>query len=287
MSNSEYTQDKFEGDLKELEALLGQSLKGGVKSKKSSKKVVKPSKKVVKSGKKVVKPSKKVVKSGKKSKKSSKKGGSLYDESYTQIENEYNEFKNKMLKKNLKGGNSSLDIESEMDNMMGGNNSVMGIPSELDHDVMGVNKLSGGLAIKSEYRHFKISELNGKEVDFGTAEIKSDRTPLSAAKKLLKSIAHHVGLYGNDKGKLMATFKIRETTRGHAKEYGPYHGRYHKYTPSELKEATTKGGKIAFKMKPIVKKIKQKGDAKREAQRNAKIVNKLKGNKKNNLKGGN
>jgi len=223
----EYTQEKFESDMRELGLLMED--KGQAGGKKSTKKVVKKSaKKVVKkSAKKVVKKSvKKVVK------KSVKKGGK---------------------KNNEKSNNNSL---------MGGKKTNKN------------NNHNGGLKkSESAVRHFKVSKLNGKEVDFGSAEIKGDRTPLSAAKKLLKSIAHHMGLYKSNKLKLVATFEIRETTRGHAKVYGPYHGKYHKYSANELKDASTKGGKILFSMKPMVKKIKQKGNAKREASKNAKMMN--------------
>jgi hypothetical protein len=271
--SQEYTQEKFESDLKELGLMLDNEMKGG-KSKKSSsgKKLVKKvSSKKVSSGKKLVKRSS----SGKKLVKRSSSGKKLVKRSSSG---------KKLVKKvsSKKGGQGNLNKH-----LMGlFNESNEDIQNQYEHvkrRVLNKSNQNGGLNIKSEYRHFKISQLNGKDVDFGSAEIKKDRTPLSAAKKLLKSIAHHMGLFANDKSKLMVTFKIRETTRGHAKEYGPYHGKYHKYSANELKDAMTKGGKIAFKMKPVVKKIKQKGNAKREEVRNAKIMNKK---LKNMQKGG-
>ena len=217
----DYTQEKFESDMRELGLLMDDKNQNGGK---------KPSKKVKKSAKKVVKKSsKKVVKKSmmKVVKKSPKK----------------------VVKKSVKKGGKKNSNSNKNNNNKNNNNQ------------------KGGLKSESAIRHFKVSKLNGKDVDFGSAEIKGDRTPLSAAKKLLKSIAHQQGLYKSNKLKLSCTFEIRETTRGHAKVYGPYSGKYHKYSANELKEASTKGGKILFSMKPLVKKVK-------------KTV------KKNNLKGG-
>jgi len=108
-------------------------------------------------------------------------------------------------------------------------------------------------------RKFTVCHLNGKELtdEIGHVEIKVGRTPLNAAKKLLKSIAKHMNLKGNARHSLKATFMIRETTRDSKhKMYGPYHGRYHKYTPEELKKAQLKKVKQSFTMKPVVKLAK-------------------------------
>jgi hypothetical protein len=103
------------------------------------------------------------------------------------------------------------------------------------------------------YRNFKIVELNGKSVKFdNSASIKEHQTPLSAAKKLLKSICLHMGLKGMKKLECSATYVIQETTRGSKKKiYGPYKGKYSKYSPEEAKKAMASG--ISFKMKPVVK----------------------------------
>ena len=92
-------------------------------------------------------------------------------------------------------------------------------------------------------RHFKLVKLNGKDAHFvATADIALKASPGSAAKKILKSIAHEKKLFGNDKLKLgSVTFVIYETTRGSKnKTYGPYVGKYQKYTPAELKLAKEK-----------------------------------------------
>jgi hypothetical protein len=109
------------------------------------------------------------------------------------------------------------------------------------------------------YRNFKIVELNGKPVKFdNSASIKEHQTPLSAAKKLLKSICLHMGLKGMKKLECKATYVIQETTRGSKKKiYGPYSGKYSKYTEEEAKKATASG--ISFKMKPVVKLHKKTG----------------------------
>ncbi len=232
MTAGEYTQAKFEEDLKALGLSLENDMKGGKKAKKSSKK----SKTVLKK-KSTLKKKKTVLK-----KKSSLKKKSGLKKKKTVLKKKSALKKKSGLKKksskkmsSMKGGKNNNNNNNNKNNQRGGK-----IPDSIN------------------VRHFKISELNGKTVDFGSAEIKASRTPLSAAKKLLKSIAHHMKLYKSNKLKLSATFKIRETTRGHAKEYGPYTGSYHKYTNSELKDAKTKGGKIMFTMKPIVKKLKRR-----------------------------
>jgi hypothetical protein len=103
------------------------------------------------------------------------------------------------------------------------------------------------------YRNFKIVELNGKAVKYdSSAAIKENQTPLNAAKKLLKSICLQMGLKGMKKLECHATYVIQETTRGSKKKmFGPYKGKYSKYTPEEAKKATASG--ISFKMKPVVK----------------------------------
>jgi hypothetical protein len=58
---------------------------------------------------------------------------------------------------------------------------------------------------------------------------------------------------------LKAKFVIQETTRGSAhKMYGPYHGKYVKYTAEEMKKAKASKGKVTFTMKPVVKLHKHK-----------------------------
>ena len=107
------------------------------------------------------------------------------------------------------------------------------------------------------YRHFKIIDVDGKQVKFGTADIKETQSPLNAAKKMLKSIAHEHNLKGNNKLKIKVVFSIQETTQGSSKKvFGPYSGKYHKYTEAEMKRATASG--IKFRMKPVVKLYKGK-----------------------------
>ena len=241
----QYTQEKFENDLKELGLLVENQQKGG-KPKKSSRKLVK------KSAKKVVKKSaKKSVKKGGKSNKNNQNGGASKKKS----------LKKRVVlkkKKTVLKKKPSLKKKSSLKKRGGSNNNNNNKNNNKNNNNQNGGKKNGD----SKLRHFKVCKLNGKEVDFGSAEIKPSRTPLSAAKKLLKSIAHHMGLFKNNKAKLTATFEIRETTRGHAKVYGPYQGKYHKYSANELKEAATKGGKVRFSMKPVVKKLKNKSNHK-------------------------
>jgi len=111
---------------------------------------------------------------------------------------------------------------------------------------------------EGEYRRFKVVHLDGKPVKFeGRAAIKEHHTPVSAAKKLLRSIAAEKNLTGSDKLKLHPViFSIQETTReSKHKVYGPYHGRYKKYTPEEMKKAKVDGRK--YEMKAVVKLYKK------------------------------
>jgi hypothetical protein len=110
----------------------------------------------------------------------------------------------------------------------------------------------GAKTYSGKYRNFRIIEVDGKSVKYdSSASIKENQTPLNAAKKLLKSICLQDGLKGMKKLECHHTFIIQETTRGSNKKmYGPYGGKYVKYTPEEAKKATAAG--IAFKMKPVV-----------------------------------
>ena len=105
------------------------------------------------------------------------------------------------------------------------------------------------------YRHFTLHEVNGKEVDIGTATIKDHQTPLNAAKKLLSSWCRHQGIKSNERNKYDIKFCIRETTRGHSKIYGPYKGKFVKYDkPLMIK---LKSGKVIKRIgKPMVKLAK-------------------------------
>jgi hypothetical protein len=108
------------------------------------------------------------------------------------------------------------------------------------------------------YRHFKLVEVDGKPyTSSARAYIKEHQTPLNAAKKLLTSMIKPQKLSDNAKSKLKVVFHIKETNReSKTKVYGPYIGKYHKYTPSEAAKAKTASGKVSFKFKPIVKLYK-------------------------------
>jgi hypothetical protein len=111
----------------------------------------------------------------------------------------------------------------------------------------------GAKEYTGSYRNFKVVEVNGKAVKYDSgASIKDHQTPLNAAKKLLKSICLQMGLKGMKKLDCHVTYVIQETTRGSKKKmFGPYKGKYAKYSPNEAKKATASG--ISFKMKPVVK----------------------------------
>jgi hypothetical protein len=121
------------------------------------------------------------------------------------------------------------------------------------------------------YRHFTLHEVNGKEVEIGTATIKDYQTPLNAAKKLLSSYCRHEGIKSNERNKVNITFTIRETTRGHSKIYGPYKGKFVKYDkPVMIK---LKSGKVIKRtVKPMVKLAKGNNNKKMVGGQSSKII---------------
>ena len=123
------------------------------------------------------------------------------------------------------------------------------------------------------YRHFTLHEVNGKEVEIGTATIKDYQTPLNAAKKLLSSYCRHEGIKSNERNKVNIIFTIRETTRGHSKIYGPYKGKFVKYDkPLMIK---LKSGKVIKRLvKPMVKLSKGNNNKKMVGGQSTKIRDK-------------
>lgn len=120
--------------------------------------------------------------------------------------------------------------------------------------------------VKSAIRHFKVIEVNGKKVDdIGRVEIKKSGTPLSAARKLFRSICKtKFHLKGEKKAGCKCTFVIQETTQGSAHKQSSYKAHYLKLSPSERAKSVRyvkihgKRTKIEFKMKPVVKALKMK-----------------------------
>lgn len=159
-----------------------------------------------------------------------------------------------LIKNNNKNAKNSKSV-SKLDNMHGG---------KIEKD--------------DKVRTFTVSILNGKELteEIGDISIKEGRTPLSAAKKLFSSLAKHNKLKGNAKHSFKATFMIREKTRSrktHDKVYGPYSGKYHKYTPDEIKksEIKLKSGKIIrHTLRPDVKLSKSNKSNKSSNQKGGK-----------------
>ena len=81
-------------------------------------------------------------------------------------------------------------------------------------------------------RIFRIIQLNNKNIKLGNVHIKSDSTPINAAKKLLMNLTK------NNKLKLQkATILIQESTKGSTKKiYGPYLGNFKKNKLIEIKK---------------------------------------------------
>ncbi len=108
-----------------------------------------------------------------------------------------------------------------------------------------------------KYRHFKLIEADKKELNVGYVKISENASPLSAAKKLFKSLCHHRKLNGENKLKCQSTFTIQETTQDSRKKiYGPYKGHWKKLTAKEQEEAGRAG--IQFTMRSVVQLVNSK-----------------------------
>ena len=158
--------------------------------------------------------------------------------------------------------NNPSSINASVQSSLTNNNNQAAANSQYDNvSDINIKPLYGGNKNKNKKlskRHFKLVSLNGIIVDFkATSYILIGKSPSNAARKILTSIAHHKNFYGNNKIKLgVVLFIIRETTQGSkCKEYGPYSGKFKKYTKSEIKKSSYKvaSGKTIIKtMKPII-----------------------------------
>lgn len=112
------------------------------------------------------------------------------------------------------------------------------------------------------FRHFKLIEADQKELNIGYVKISEAGSPLSAARKLFKSLCHHKNMSGDDKLKVKSTFTIQETTQDSKKKiYGPYVGHWKKLNEKEKNDASRAG--IIFNMRSVVKLVSAKGGKKR------------------------
>lgn len=153
---------------------------------------------------------------------------------YTQKEFEKDLYSlEKLISKNQKGGNNddNEDDEDDEDNNNNDNN-------EYEYEGGAKKPYTG------EYRHFKFAMVNGKEYKSdGRANIQDNQGPLNAARKLLLSYCKSENIKKDERTKFHITFVIQETTRGprQGKMYGPYSGKYIKYTPEQIKAIKAAG----------------------------------------------
>ncbi len=120
---------------------------------------------------------------------------------------------------------------------------------------------SSSLSSDSKVRHFKLIEADKKELNIGYVKISNAGSPLSAAKKLFKSLCHHRNLSGENKLKCKSTFTIQETTQDSKKKiFGPYIGSWKKLSEKEQKEAERAG--IKFTMRSVVKLLSSNNKSK-------------------------
>jgi len=155
--------------------------------------------------------------------------------------------------------NMDMDVEGVndvLDNNLSSNAGLFGGKSS-SKKVKKVVKKEKKKSSSEEKKRYKVVSLDGKEVVIGKVSIEHHNTPLSAAKKLLRSIAAYKGLSGSNKTTMKAVvFKIKEITNGSSKKtYGPYIGKYKKYTADEIKKASYEidGKVVKPSMKAIVK----------------------------------
>ena len=181
---------------------------------------------------------------------------------------------NKKTNNNHHGGNNNNNDNDNDDNNNDNDNNDDDSDSDSDSD--DDESLSGGVkrAKKAPYegpmRHFKLVEINGKPVNFDSrSSIRQETTkdhkaqpPAMAAKRILRSIAKHNNLKGENKVKLNIVFSIQETTRNF-KSHGKvstYKGKYIKLTTSEMKKAQKASNKkempsgISPKIKGVITK---------------------------------
>ena len=243
---------------------MGYLVNGGVK-----KRVKKPSKTGVKKPSGVKKPKKEVKKVAKKVK--SKRGGKkeYTDEDFSKDLRQLEE-----MIESYSGGMQDMDMgmhDMDMHDMDSSDKDVVGVNDVYNNNIASNAGMFGGKKPKSKKvkkvkkdkkvkkekkekpseRHFRVISIDGKEVSFGTI---TSRSPLNAAKKCLRSIAAYKGLTGSAKLNMKdVVFEIREITNRSYKDFGPYIGKYKKYTPEELKKAVTAGGKVKHTMKSVVK----------------------------------
>ncbi len=127
--------------------------------------------------------------------------------------------------------------------------------NETNEELSEMDSQDGGSTLGNKrVRHFKLIEADKKEMNIGYVKINESGSPLSAAKKLFKSLCHHKNLNGDSKLKVKSSFTIQETTQDSKKKiYGPYVGSWKKLTEKEQKEAARAG--IQFKMRSVVKLV--------------------------------
>ncbi len=124
--------------------------------------------------------------------------------------------------------------------------------NETNEELSEMDSQEGGDSKK--VRHFKLIEADKREMNIGYVKISNSGSPLSAAKKLFKSLCHHKNLNGDSKLKVKSSFTIQETTQDSKKKiYGPYVGSWKKLSEKEQKEAARAG--IQFKMRSVVKLV--------------------------------
>ncbi len=187
--------------------------------------------------------------------------------------------------------NDLLKLQNFMINKKGGKKNNMKNNSDSDNESVSSNNSSKSNSSKSKnknnknnkkFRHFKLIEADKKEMNIGYVKISNAGSPLSAAKKLFKSLCHSKNLSGENKLKCNSTFTIQETTQDSKKKiFGPYIGSWKKLSEKEQKEAERAG--IKFTMRSVVKLLSTHNNSNKK-ENNKKENKKKENNKKENNK---
>jgi len=221
-NKNSYTSKKFQNDLSELEEMIQQNQSGG------------------------------------------KKSSSIKNNNNNNINN-----KNKKISKNM-GKYEEEDEDEDEDEDDEDDEEEEEQDESDDESFYGGAKRPTKAPYEGPMRHFKLVEINGKPVNFESkSSIRQETTkdhkaqrPAVAAKRILRSIAKHNNLKGENKVKLNIVFSIQETTRNF-KSYGKvstYKGKYIKLTTSEMKKAQKASNKkempsgISPKIKGVITK---------------------------------
>ncbi len=172
--------------------------------------------------------------------------------SYSQaaFQNDLLKLENFLEKNKKRGGkkNNKENSESDNESVTSSNSTNSNKSSNSSNSSKSNEKNKKSKNNDKKFRHFKLIEADKKEMNIGYVKISKAGSPLSAAKKLFKSLCHHKNLSGEDKLKCKSSFTIQETTLDSKKKiFGPYIGSWKKLSEKEQKDAERAGNKFTMR----------------------------------------